>query len=409
MDYERRAARTGELRLLLSHRAVELEAALIEALPFSRRAIRDDLALASSRLAALAAQPDPAQAPDRAIAMSDRAIAMSLPGNAILSNPLTAIAAAFLTGSQVYARLPQARQPLAEIIADLVGGPFGGHVTFVALPGPEFVDRALTAHEIRLLMVFGSEKWVLPLEDQVRRTGTTVVFEGAGTDPFVVLGEPEAAARALVRAGCYNAGQACAAPERVYVLDELYDAFAEAVAEEALALRGGDPAEPETDIGPVTPQVARSICAQIDDAIAGGAKVLLGGGLRPMRVNGEDRVSVEPTVLINVPHDCTLMSQETFGPVLPLCRVSDAAEAYSLAADSAYGLSATVFGGESGQTSSLEWNFGRVYADETWLDHRLRSPLECYGGRRLSGWVWRRENDRFVRRDGPLNTQTAFT
>jgi acyl-CoA reductase-like NAD-dependent aldehyde dehydrogenase len=408
MEFERRAARTRELRLLLTLRAAELEAALIKALPFPRRVIRDDIAVAIRRLAALAAQPDPAETLGSAVPPGG-AIALSLPGNAILSNPLTAIAAAFLTGSQVYARLPQARLALSEIVADLVRGPFGEHVTFVAQPGPQFIDRALADRDTRHLMIFGSEKWVLPLEDRVRRSDTTVVFEGAGTDPFVVLGEPEAAARALVRAGCYNAGQACTAPERVYVLDELHDAFAEAVVAEADMLRWGDPAEPDTDIGPLAPPVARLICAQFDEAVAGGAKVLLGGGLRPMRVNGEDRIVVEPTVLINVPHDCALMSEETFGPVLPLCRVADPAEALSLAADSAYGLSATVFGGPADQSMSLRRTFGRVFADETWLDHRLRSPLECYGGRRLSGWVWQRDADRFIRRDGPLNTLTAFT
>jgi len=402
MDYEGRAARTRELRLLITDRAAELERAVVNALPFPRWVIRDEIALTVRRLAALAAQPDPGRA-------AGGAIALSLPGNAVLSNPLTAIAAAFLTGSHVYARLPQARLALSEIVADLVGGPFAGQVTFAALRGPQFIDRALADRETRLLMIFGSEKWVLPLEDRVRRSDTTVIFEGAGTDPFVVLGDPAAAAPALVRAGCYNAGQACAAPERVYVLNELHDAFAEAVVAAAAEVRYGDPAEPETEIGPVTPQVARLICAQLDEAVAGGAKVLLGGGLRPMRVNGEDRVLVAPTVLIDVPHDCSLMREETFGPVLPLCRVSDPAEALSLAADSVYGLSATVFGGVSGQSTGLRHAYGRVFVGETWLDHRLRSPLECYGGRRLSSWVWQRDGDRFIRRDGPLNTLTAFT
>jgi succinate-semialdehyde dehydrogenase/glutarate-semialdehyde dehydrogenase len=241
------------------------------------------------------------------------------------------------------------------------------------------------------------------------------VFEGAGKDPFLVLDRASlpAAAAALARAGCYNAGQACTAPERAYIPADCFDDFVDLAAAHASRLCAGDPADPTTDIGPVSVAVAQRLAGQVREAIDRGAAVVLSGRSVPVRVGGEDRVLVPPTVLAGVDPDCALMHEETFGPVLPICRVSTLDDAVDLAERSRYGLSATVFGADDGPARTvaarLARTHGQVFVGETWLEHRRRLPLAPYGGRRLSGWVWEWDCGQFVRRDGPRSPVSEFS
>ena len=105
----------------------------------------------------------------------------------------------------------------------------------------------------------------------------------------------------------------------------------------------------------------------------------------------------------------SLLREETFGPVLPVMRVSSAEEAVRLAEDSPYGLSATVYGGPAWVRTQLAATHGEVYYCETWLNRRHRAPVAPYGGRRRSGWVWEWHENQFVRRDGPRHNVIEFS
>jgi len=167
-------------------------------------------------------------------------------------------------------------------------------------------------------------------------------LELGGKDPMIVLKDAdlERAANGAVFWSMANGGQICQAIERVYVEEPVYDEFVSKVVEKTRALRQGVPgAAGSVEIGAVTfePQI-NIIEDHMKDAVEKGAKVLVGGKRGP----GPGRFW-EPTVVVDVDHDMKLMQDETFGPVLPVMKVHDEAEAVRLANDSRYGLNSSVW------------------------------------------------------------------
>ena len=171
---------------------------------------------------------------------------------------------------------------------------------------------------------------------------TPCTLELGGKDPMIVLRDAdlERAANAAVYWSMSNGGQICQAVERVYVEAPIYDEFVSKVVEKTRALRQGEPgAAGVVDVGAVTfENQAEIIEDHVKDALDKGAKVLTGGKRR----EGAGRFW-EPTVLVDVDHSMKIMSEETFGPTLPIMRVRDEDDAVEKANDSRFGLNSSVF------------------------------------------------------------------
>ncbi|MEQ8403451.1 MAG: aldehyde dehydrogenase family protein [Oceanicaulis sp.] len=171
-------------------------------------------------------------------------------------------------------------------------------------------------------------------------------LELGGKDPAIVLegADLDRAAAGIAWGGTMNAGQLCLSIERVYVEQAVADAFTERLVGEMARLRHCDADTPGGALGPVIfePQAA-VIRRHLDDARAKGARVLTGGTIE-QRGGG---LWCAPTVLTRVDHSMAVMTEETFGPLLPVMTVSDAAQALQLANDTIYGLSASVWGPET--------------------------------------------------------------
>ncbi|QSN64326.1 aldehyde dehydrogenase family protein [Caballeronia sp. M1242] len=168
-------------------------------------------------------------------------------------------------------------------------------------------------------------------------------LELGGKDAAVVLegSDVKRAATSILRSALYNSGQVCYAIERVYAHDSLYDALVAELTRQAQTLKRSHAAGDGGHYGPmIFGQQASIIDAQLDDALAKGAKIVLGG--RSETVNGA--VWIDPTIVTDVTHEMTLMTDETFGPVVPVMRFSTADEAERLMNDSMFGLSGAVFG-----------------------------------------------------------------
>ncbi len=330
-------------------------------------------------------------------------VAIVFPGNASLSNPVGTIGTAFLAGNRVVARFPQASRAWAEQIEPLFTAHLPG-VVFDRRPGPEFMRAALADPDIGVVMVFGDDAWADPYEPLVRDSRKKLIFEGPGKDPFLVLpgADVERAARDAVRGAYYNAGQACTSPERFYVHRDLARDFIGQVVEWTRREVVGAPEQEDTTVGPiVNRRVADRIAVQLRDAVERGARVLAGGGIRSAVLDdGTPVIWVEPTVLAGVTSDMAVMQQETFGPVIPVQEVADAAEALALAGASPYGLAACVYGGNGTEAAALAGSHGQVFEGEIWLDYFSRLLHAPYGGRKRSGWVWEWAEGRFVHRDG---------
>ena len=168
-------------------------------------------------------------------------------------------------------------------------------------------------------------------------------LELGGKDPMIVCADAdvEKAATAATYYAMNNSGQVCISVERVYVEEPVYDEFVRLVTEKVGRLRQGPPSGPgSVDIGAIIfPPQLEIIDAHVRDAVAKGAKVLVGGHVR----GDAGGHYYEPTVLVDVDHTMDTMREETFGPVLPIMKVADVDEAVRLANDSSYGLQASVW------------------------------------------------------------------
>ncbi|HEV7965674.1 MAG TPA: aldehyde dehydrogenase family protein [Actinoplanes sp.] len=142
------------------------------------------------------------------------------------------------------------------------------------------------------------------------------------------------AANRIATFGTYQAGQSCIAVQRVYVSSglDLTSRLISAVE----ALKTGDPTDPAVEVGPmISEDAAKRVEEWVDEAVAAGAQVLIGGK--------RDGATYPPTVLTGVPADAKVVTEEVFGPVLVLDQVSDDAAGLRKINDSAYGLQAGVF------------------------------------------------------------------
>ncbi len=211
--------------------------------------------------------------------------------------------------------------------------------------------------ETDMIAFTGSVRTGKEVAERAARRLIPVSLELGGKDPMIVLRDAdlERASNAAVWGAFTNSGQVCISVERVYVEDAIADEFTRRVVEKTKALRQGyDANEADTDkrvdIGAMTfPKQVDVVEDHIADARARGAQVLTGGRRNP-DLSGR---YFEPTVLTNVDHSMKIMTEETFGPVLPIMRVKDEQEALRLANDSIYGLNASVFTGDKSRGERL--------------------------------------------------------
>jgi acyl-CoA reductase-like NAD-dependent aldehyde dehydrogenase len=193
-----------------------------------------------------------------------------------------------------------------------------------------------------MIMFTGSTEVGKKILSQAAERLTPVSLELGGKDPMIVLrdADVERAANMAVQWAMSNSGQICISVERVYVEEPVYDEFVGKVVEKVKALRQGVPGAPgAVDVGAMTfPSQLDVVDAHVKDAVSKGARVLTGG----KRGDGPG-LFYEPTVLVDVDHSMACMTEETFGPTMPIMKVSDEAEAIRLANDSPYGLDSSVF------------------------------------------------------------------
>ncbi|RJF97009.1 phosphonoacetaldehyde dehydrogenase [Noviherbaspirillum cavernae] len=163
------------------------------------------------------------------------------------------------------------------------------------------------------------------------------VLELGGNDPIIVMEDADIEeAAALAVSGSYkNSGQRCTAIKRMIVHQAVADRFVELLVEKTKAIKYGDPMDASNDMGTVIDEgAARAFEAKVNDAVAHGAKLLHG--------NVRRGALYSPTVLDHVPETCTLVAEETFGPVSPVIRCKDIADAIRISNSTPYGLSSSV-------------------------------------------------------------------
>jgi acyl-CoA reductase-like NAD-dependent aldehyde dehydrogenase len=169
-------------------------------------------------------------------------------------------------------------------------------------------------------------------------------LELGGKDPLIVLASAplDAAVTAALRGSVLATGQACQSIERIYVARETYAPFVAELTKRAAACRLNWPDIAQGEIGPIIfAKQADILATQLAEATSKGARALTGGEIER---HGGGRW-LRPTVLVDVDHTMAVMTDETFGPILPVMAFDSVDEAVTLANDTVYGLSAAVFAG----------------------------------------------------------------
>ncbi len=262
------------------------------------------------------------------------------PWNFPVANAMMDALGALAAGCAVLLK-PSERTPLTAEILVRGWRESGAPDVFALAQGAREVAEAVVDHS-DFVQFTGSSAIGRKVMERAARRLTPVSLELGGKDPLIVLDDAdvELAAHAAVWGALFNAGQMCVSVERVYVQDAVYDQFVDAVVRDVNALRVG--AGDGRHFGAMIDEQQLAIVERhVADAKAKGARVLTGGE----RVAGAGSF-YPPTVLVDVDHSMDCMTDETFGPTLPIMKVGSVDEAIRLANDSPYGLSASVFSGD---------------------------------------------------------------
>jgi acyl-CoA reductase-like NAD-dependent aldehyde dehydrogenase len=277
------------------------------------------------------------------------------------------IGAALVTGNTVVYK-PSERTPgTGRLLADILNGVLPEGVLNLLLGGGD-VGAALAEQPVDVVAHVGSTKTGRAIARAGAQTGARVLLENGGSDPLIVDDniDPEWAGEQAALGAFANAGQICVAVERIYVLSGVADAFVTSLTHRAAALRVGPGLDPTTQLGPLVDRRLRGeVHTQVCEAVGAGATALCGG-----QVPDGPGSFYPATVLIGCTDEMTVMREETFGPVAPVMVVESFDEALDRAAQSPYGLAATVL------TSSM------THAQRAWrtLDVGTVKINDVFGG-----------------------------
>jgi acyl-CoA reductase-like NAD-dependent aldehyde dehydrogenase len=289
------------------------------------------------------------------------------------------IAPALAAGCAVVLK-PASQTPLsALLLAELEteAGLPAGWLNVVCGSAGEIGDVLVEDERVKLITFTGSAAVGWKLRERASRK--RVNLELGNATPVIVAADADlddAAGRLAANAFSF-AGQSCISVQRIYVERGAYDAFLERFLPTVEALKVGDPAEEDTDVGPLISSSDRDrILAWIEEAKTQGAEVLTGGTLE-----GE---LFRPTVVVRAPRDAKISCEEVFGPLCTVTPYDDLEDAIELANSTRYGLQAGVFARDVKQAlrAARELEFGGVTVNEA---PTFRADQMPYGGVKDSG------------------------
>jgi len=304
--------------------------------------------------------------------------------------PLTLLAnklgPALAAGNTVVAK-PAETTPLTTLrVAELsaeAGVPSG--VFNVVTGGPD-TGAALVAHpDVRRIAFTGQTATGQKIMETAGPALKHVSLELGGSDPTIVLPDADLdSAIKMIQIGRYwNCGQACLAPKRAFIHTDVYDDFLDQFVARVGRYEPGPgtakPEKPKLPIGPLHTAAQRDLLvAQLADAVDRGAKVLVGGEA----IDGPGAF-FQPAVVVDVPTDARLATEEVFGPVLPVWRVDDLDEAITRANATTYGLGSSIW---TTDAAAIDRAMRDVEAGVTWVNQLHYGYDEMpFGGTKMSG------------------------
>lgn len=278
-------------------------------------------------------------------------------------------------------RCPRAHGAIVDALHD-AGVPSGAITLVVNDPddAADTVDELIAHPAVRRINFTGSTHIGRIIAEKAGRHLKRVLLELGGNSPMVVLADAdlERAVAAATFGAFVNQGQICMSTQRIVVDRSIAHAFAQRLADRARALKVGDPLDPQTQLGSLIDDAAvRHVAELVEDAASKGAQVMSGG-----TVEGR---AFQPTVLTDVTAGMRICSEEAFGPVVAILPVDGPDEAVTVANDTEYGLTASVFtrDTDAGLAVARRLETGMCHINDATLNEEAQSP---FGGVKGSGW-----------------------
>lgn len=254
---------------------------------------------------------------------------------------------AILAGNSVILKPSPQTPTIVERVSEIftAAGLPQGVLQYFHCGSPSTMEIIVRDPRIQLVCFTGSVSAGLSVQKAAADRIVNIGLELGGKDPAYVRSDVDIdwAAEEIVDGAVFNSGQSCCSLERVYVDESVHDAFVEAVQKVLKGYKLGDPFDKSTHVGPVISKRSKeAIEAHIADAVSKGAK-----DATPANESFDSPPTkgnfVKPTLLTGVDHSMTVMTEETFGPVIPVMKVKSDAEAVKLMNDSEFGLTASIW------------------------------------------------------------------
>ena len=261
------------------------------------------------------------------------------------------------------------------------GAPAGAYTNLFI--SKDQVTQVIDDVRIRAVALTGSEAAGAVVAARAGQNLKKTTMELGGSDAFIVLDDADLdkAVKHAVSGRMSNSGQACTASKRFIVVESMADGFLQKFQAALENFKPGDPMDKQTTLAPLSSTEAlKNLLGQVDEAVAGGARVLTGG----QRIEGHDGAFMQPTILADIDKGNPAYMQEFFGPVALFFRVADEDAAVALANDSPFGLGGSVFTQdiERGKRVARRIDTGMVFINSG----ASSSPELPFGGVKNSGY-----------------------
>lgn len=240
------------------------------------------------------------------------------------------------------------------------------------------IEALVREPDVRSIAFTGSVAGGIAVQKAASSRVVHVGLELGGKDPAYIRPDVDIAwaAEEIVDGAVFNSGQSCCSVERVYVHEKIYDEFLEKLVGVLSGYKLGDPFDKTTHLGPVVSvKSAQMIAEQVKDAEGKGARNLTPNVFSAGSKLGE--TFVRPEILADCNHKMRIMTEETFGPIIPVMRVSGDEEAVNLMNDSDFGLTASIWTKdvETGQKLAEQVEAGTVFVNRCDYPSPVRSRL----------------------------------